>query len=831
MKSIEAGKNTGRSQNRSAAVDVRKDIRAAKPVHRTKNKKRSSKKVVLTVILIIVAVLAGAGIFAAVKGKEYYGAAQMMISKAEELKKGLNEVVDNVKKGNYEAADESIKKVDRISAELRTELSDPKWEIVPKVYPEAGEDMANVGKLLDIVDEASNTLMKPGVKYLREKGLPKKSTFSKEMLFSQEFPAKLTEYADLIDELCPAAEKVIKDFESLPQFNIDKLEKKVSKYRQLLNENKAEITVYLNFAETLSKDCLRPVAAELTGKDLSLGKGKLTDKIGPELASKLTLYADLIDKLTPIAEKTLDEINALPPLKIKEIESKLTKYRELAKHEDIKRLFVLLKEVPSEVLRPTAEIMNKTPFSALKTADGIDTRVIRTYLDLVEKLKPYIIKVNSDIREIGLLQKYPDLYKKVISKLDKAMPLLDEFEAYKPLVDVVLGNGGNKTYVVVALNTAEIRACGGFPGSAGTVTIKNGILKIGDFSAYADSIAFRGTSLIAATDLEKKLFLKDRFGLRLTCAVDNPHFPRAAEILAKGYKKKKGIKPDGVIAMTPHIIGKLIGITEPVKLSNGLTLDDKYSVKYIQRDIYWQYLYGVRGEKRKANKELTDKLFAEVAKKTISNVMSNLSVDGVRDMLNVVKESGEKRQFYIWMADSKAQKTVKELGLSGSLNDDPKKPEIGVFYTIQDANKLGIYVDLDVKYGEGKKNSNGTITYPVTVTLKNSIDKESLKKGTGDAYLTNTNPQRGAWMKSSIHFFAPAGGTISNFKASSNASTPKTATYLNLKLYYCSWFYLKPGKTATFTYNVTTAKGVTELPKIVKTPTLTEYRNVKAPEQ
>ena len=210
--------------------------------------------------------------------------------------------------------------------------------------------------------------------------------------------------------------------------------------------------------------------------------------------------------------------------------------------------------------------------------------------------------------------------------------------------------------------------------------------------------------------------------------------------------------------------------------------------------------------------------------------MSHLDIGTVKKILDMIKEAGENRYFYLWMEDYKSQKTVKELGFSGSLNDDPKKPEIGVFYTIQDANKLGIYVDLDVTYGEGKKNANGTITYPVTVKLKNSTDKESQKKGAGDAYLTNSNPKRAAWMKSSIHFFAPAGGTINNFKAN-NASTPKTATYRNLKVYYCSWFYLKPGKTATFTYNVTTAKGVTELPKIVKTPTLTEYRDAKAPEQ
>ena len=90
------------------------------------------------------------------------------------------------------------------------------------------------------------------------------------------------------------------------------------------------VAMYVNDLDT-AKDFLRPVAQELKGKDLSLGEGKLTDKIGPELASKLVLYADLIEKLVPLADNTLAKFNELPVFKIKDIEDKIGKYRELAK--------------------------------------------------------------------------------------------------------------------------------------------------------------------------------------------------------------------------------------------------------------------------------------------------------------------------------------------------------------------------------------------------------------------------------------------------------------------------------------------------------------------
>ena len=800
-----------------------------------KTKKKNKKRVALIVVLVIFALLAGAGIFAYVKGNEYYGAYKMMSASAEELKSGLNEVADNVKKGDYKAAEASIAKVDNVSSDLRRQLADPKWEIVPKVYPEAGEDMQTAAKLLDVVDEASATLLKPAVKYLNEKGLPKKSTFTKEMLLSDKFPALLVEYADLIDELCPAVEKVLADFNSLPKFNIEKLESKVSKYRVLAKDNEPEIKAYLVFFKDTAKDFLRPVAQELKGKDLSLGEGKLTDKIGPELASKLVLYADLIEKLVPLADNTLAKFNELPVFKIKDIEDKIGKYRELAKNEDIKKLFILATEVSAELLRPSAKVMDEVPFSKLKVGSGIDTRVIRAYLDLVEKLKPSILKINTEIREIELIKKYPKISEKLFSKLDSAMPLLDEFETYKPLIDVVLGDGKNKLYVVVAMNSAEMRACGGFPGSIGVVTIKNGMLKIGKFSGFRKVIQWGGEDkkYISATKVEYKMFLGEKgwFNRKLTCAIDNPHFPRAAKIIADGYQKTNKVKPDGVIAMTPHILGRLIGITHPIKISNGKLLDEMYAIKYIQHDIYVQYYAKYPDKKKQKRAKVNTKvdgLFAEVAETTLKNVMSNLDIKGVKAILDVIKKSGEDRVFYMWMANSKAQKTVKSLGLSGSLNYDSKKPEIGVFYTIYGANKLGYYTDLNVTYGEGKKNANGTITYPVTVRLRNSIDKTSQKLGKGNSYITSLS--FGATMQSNICFFAPAGGTISNFKSSRKDVKGKTAKYQGLKAYYCKLFPLKPRSTVTFTFTVTTARGVTDMPKVVHTAMLTEYRNAKEPQ-
>lgn len=797
-----------------------------KPAHRGKKKKALPVLIAVAVVVFIGIIIAG------VFGDQYYADAMAMKdrmqNRAEQLKIYLGYFANDVKNGDYDAADGTIAKIDNITGEMRGELSDPKWQVATFV-PGVGGDLKNADKLLGIVEEASNTILKPTVKYLRNNGfIEGKKNINTKLILSKNFSVKLTELADYIDTVCPAAEKVLTDFNSIPEFKMDQIESKISKYRKIAKDNDAEIRAYLKFIKEVSDTLIKPVAQDLNGKDLSLGEGHLSDKLNPEFASKLDYYADMIDKYYPVVDKLLLEISALPEFKVVDIEVKIGKIRRLAQNKDVRSLMNLAKEAPV-FIRPATEVLKKTPFTALKTDKGLDTKVLRAYLDLATKVEPYINMVNVSLRELELLKKYPKVVERVTAKLDKVMSLLNEFDTYKPLVDAILGDGSDKVYLIAAMNSAEIRACGGFPGSIGTVTIKDGILEFGDFESVYNAITCYDGDLIKSTYEENLLFAKKWFGSSQTRATTNPHFPRAAQILADGYKKKHKVKADGVIAMTPHILSRLIAITEPITLSNGKVLDENYSIKYLQRDIYFQYFKKAKsGKKIAAANSMTDQLFAEAADKTLKNVMSRMDTESIRKLFEVVKASGEDRVFMIWLADKNAQKVVKKLGFSGSLNTDKKHPEVGVFYSIRDANKLGFYVDLTAKIGEGKKNADGTMTYPVTVKLKNSIDKKSMKQGKGNDYLTSKHG--GTSMRSRIYFFAPAGGGINSYTCSMAGLNTNVAYYQKLKVYYSPTFDVKPGVTVTFTYNIVTAKGVTEAPKLVITPTLSDYRDAEEPE-
>lgn len=648
----------------------------------------------------------------------YYGiAAKGLKDDAKVLKSSVKACASALKNGDAVSCDEAISELDATTAKMRLELNEPKWNL-PKILPPVKQDFETCGQCLDLVDKASETLLKPASDAVRDSGLPTNETVKIDNM-DEEVGILFYTYADLVDELCPALTDLMNDLNNIPKFNIVFLEGEVSQYRAL------------------------PDAAE--------------------------------------------------------------------------QFMPFIKRAPEELLRPAADVMTKKPFNKLKVKDGMDTSVILAYMDLGTKIRPFVLELNQRIYEGSFLEDFPEQVK-LANKLDEISSYLEKLSYYQPLMKGLVGDGKDKFYLVVAQNSAELRACGGFPGSVGTATIKKNILKFGDFKTVYDVIPQKHGSSIKFSDSEVKLFHKDWYVAKSRSASANPDFPRCAEIWAAAYGRGHKKQPDGVISMTPHIIQRLMPITGPVTLSNGVTLDENYCIWYLQHDVYFEY-FGNPKYKGKAN-DITDGLFSETANLVEDKLMSKPDMNMALGLLEVLEASAKDRVFMIWLKDKEGQEAVENLGFSGGLNDDPDNPEVGVYYSIKAANKLGPYVSLNTTVGDGKLNGDGTMTYPVTVELSNVLDDETLEFGRNNGYLTST--KYAGDMKSVIYFFAPAGGTVSNIENDAGIKTKKT-TYKDLEVGYASGFFVKPGKTVIFTYNVTTAPGVMAKPQVNTTPTLREY--------
>ena len=584
---------------------------------------------------------------------------------------------------------------------------------------------------------------------------------------------------------------------------------------KLVEEDLETARKTVDIADRTTENILKPASSYIreTGK-IELDTFKLKD-MGPDMAVKIYGICDIIDAVGPEAEIVVKEVEELPKFNFVIVESEVSQYRDLINKGGF--LVPMIESASVDVLRPAADTMNEYPYDDLKTDGGLNAELIVAYLDLEDKIEPHIIDFCDQILNGNIINEDPDKYHDLSVTLINIMKAMYELKTYKPLLRFVFGSGEDRTFIVMAQNTAEMRACGGFPGSIGEAAVRDGEFTFGDFQSIYNVMPFYHANSITITEEEKTIFLDDWYGefpIRATC---NPHFPRCAEVFAAAYEQYNNTEVDGVISLTPHIIQKLLKITGPVTLSNGFTITTDNAIRYLQRQIYFEYF--ATDEDIDSN-DITDALFAETAETVYKKLFENISKESISELLAIITESGKERVFMMWMKDPDSEAVLMELGLSGALNYDPKSPQMAVFYSVNDSNKLGPYFDYIVTIDDGIQNDDGTVSYPVTVVISNNIDEGTIKHSHGSAYILAAD--YGASMNSLIYFFAPAGGRVSNFTNDGGLNVT-IEQYNGLRLGFCKDFLLDPGEVITFNYTVTTAKGVTVKPEIMTQPILYEY--------
>lgn len=389
----------------------------------------------------------------------------------------------------------------------------------------------------------------------------------------------------------------------------------------------------------------------------------------------------------------------------------------------------------------------------------------------------------------------------------------DNLKEFLPLFKTFIGDGSDRTYLLAAQNSSEIRASGGFPGSIGTIRIRDGVLTIGDFSSVYKVLASYTPSAANITAEEKELFGSWMNGPRDACF--DPDFERVAYIWALAYEQKNSEHVNGVVSLTPAIIQGMLEYIGNVTLSDGTELTSENATKVLQYDLYYKYL---NANASATAGDYVDDLFAETAKATMSKLVSDFDVKKAGDYYKVFSDGAKNRTVMMWMEDEEEQEFVKNAGCSGGLNEDPENPETGVYFSISDPCKLGWFLDIDTEIGEPVVNDDGTRTYDVTATYSNVLSNAD-KVNAGNYILGSY----GGTITGYIHIFAPAGGTISDIKTS-NGGRMYTGTYHNLDVAYMFGNSIAPGANITITYKVTTAAGVTTPLGVNSTPTLQNYR-------
>lgn len=480
-----------------------------------------------------------------------------------------------------------------------------------------------------------------------------------------------------------------------------------------------------------------------------------------------------------------------------------------------KELLNLLDLASDKLLSPVIDQLEMHPASELKGEGGIQVAWLNTYLEFAETLMPDIQAVveKANTVDLSLIDSDGDM----AEYLEKANGLLEMYQKDSAVLDrlkAMLGAEGDRVYLLAAQNSAEIRASGGFPGAMGVVRITDGVLVVEDFHKVYDVLASYTPAKAEITTQENNLF---HGGLSAPRDADYcPDFERVAYIWALGYEAEQGEHIDGVISATPALVQRLLKAADKeIKLFDGTILNGDNAVKVLQHDLYFDYF---SNDNYIASRTVvSDQLFADAAKKAMDAVTEDMDMSSLTGILSAAGDSFKDRTLMLWMEDPQEQEILRKLGWNGGLNTDPQKPQAGIYYNCIVASKMGYFLVMDAQMGEGTPNEDGSYTYPVTVTFSNDITAEEIRKASN--YITGGV---GGAIGGSAYFFAPAGGTVSDF-TTNNGTNVEKHTYHDLDLGYIRPFQIQNNSPVVVTYNVTTAPGVDAPLTFSMTPTVQDY--------
>jgi len=309
------------------------------------------------------------------------------------------------------------------------------------------------------------------------------------------------------------------------------------------------------------------------------------------------------------------------------------------------------------------------------------------------------------------------------------------------LVPPMLGADGPRTYLVLALNSAELRSAGGIVGSIIEVKADDGHLSLGRQVSTADLPGLDGP-VLPLTAAETTLY-GDRLGRWIQNAVATPEFPRAAELITARWEADVHGTVDGVVATDPVAVQAVLGALGPVEAADGSTLRADSILQLLLRDTY-------RDAK---NGAAADAVFSSVAGSIFGALTGGAGTSqGLVDAISTA--SGEGR-FRVWSAHEDEQSVLGTTELGSAFLSGGHPAAVGVFLNDATEAKLDYYLTSDVAVTCSPDDATAAVT--VTLTYDPPKDVTSLPR-----YVVGARPDAvpAGSLATGVVFYAPVGAPL-----------------------------------------------------------------------
>lgn len=488
--------------------------------------------------------------------------------------------------------------------------------------------------------------------------------------------------------------------------------------------------------------------------------------------------------------------------------------------EDVRSVRVLsdvLVDLSDNALMPMAQNADVLQLSNLMQEGRVNVEALQSLTNALQQASPVITR-SADTVEALPPAHVPQLEEALVKVKDSLGGASDALEHLSPLIpylpDMLGANGQPKNYLVLAQNNAEVHACGGFIGDVAMMTVVDGNINMGDFEGV--DVALFGYGVSAGATEEEMAIFGERIDTHHGDHNITPDFARAGQLYFNIQNILHQQEVDGVLAFDTVFLQYLLGLVGGIDTSYGITVDGGNAASVmLNKCLYWW-----------DDSKVSDAFYDEVAEAAFDKILSNLSTVDTTEFMNVLTSSAAEGRCIMWMRDEGMEAAIQQAGFGWELGHDPNQPVAGIYVSDASAAKMAYYLSMDTELGEPHMNEEGSLVYPVTVTFEHHLDPA--RKYNLPFYLLCVSQicRSESDLLEELHLLAPAGGYISNLTilecppGASPSTAPEgwsEASYEGLQT-MSTLMQIDAGEVISFSYEVTTAPGVTEPLRLRETP-------------
>lgn len=360
--------------------------------------------------------------------------------------------------------------------------------------------------------------------------------------------------------------------------------------------------------------------------------------------------------------------------------------------------------------------------------------VLQDFDKNLETVQQELDYASEEVMKVDL-DAVPEAYRQRVDLMQTAVPQLsdyvDRFASMNAILLGMLGFDHDKRYLVIFQNSAELRPTGGFIGSFALMRVHDGVMEELEVPG-GGSYDVSGQSLARVVPPAPLLLANDKW--QFQDANYFPDFQKSAEKIRWFYQQSGGPSTDGVMALDPYVLSKLLEIIGPVDMTEeyGVTVDKDNVVDVLMEDI-------------ESKKDTTEpkKIIADLAPKLLEQIFSSPDIDHVA-LLSALDQLLSEKHLLLSFDDETLQENVEALGWGGR-----QLQPSGDYLMIVDTNITGGKTDLVMEELADLRvriEEDGTVTNTLTVTRTHKGDP--------------SNPFSGVMNKDFMRIYVPKGSTF-----------------------------------------------------------------------